>query len=165
MGGKGEKAMPLWVTFVGWGFSAVAAIASIVAIRRTMAENRGREEVRLLTTLTSSTTFRDRVVEIVVSSDRIEAKMEGQARSVLLAELPNSETAQELKAAMQDLGRGIREIESIFMRAGLKNVLDGEGNSMAHSPRPDGRDVGRANGTPALAIPAPRPDGRPGDGK
>jgi len=151
--------MPIWVTIVSVCFSAVSTAAAITAIWKAFSESRGRAELRLLTTITASEQFRNRVVEIVVSSDRIEAKMEGHARSVLLAELPDSETAQELKHAMQELGRGIREIESIFMRAGMKHALDDTGQPMARTPvqTSGGRDVGRAQGTPVLAVPAPAP--------
>lgn len=163
--------MPLWVTITSIAFSAVSTVAAATAIWKAFSESRGRAEIRLLTTITSSEQFRNRVVEIVVSSDRIEAKMEGQARSVLLAELPDSETAQELKYAMQELGRGIREIEAIFIRAGMRNALDPESKGpspgpspspMAYVPNPSssGQEVGKAQGTPALVIPRGEGNGR-----
>jgi len=113
------------MSIFGFAFSVLAAIGTAFSIWRSWNDRSDRNELRLVSTVTESDKFRDRVVEIVISHDRIEAKMDGVARAVVFEELPDNETVAALRKGVETLQKNVESLQGIFMHAGVQRMLSG----------------------------------------
>lgn len=86
-------------------------------------EHKYDEHFRLIMTTLEEPALKERIMDIIVSSDRVRARMRDDARAVFIEELASSPEFERLREAVDEVKGGMNKIEAVFIAVGMRNVV------------------------------------------
>lgn len=139
----------------GWNFAlffsvigALVALHGALDVRRKRkrevreqewkdAEREKSERVELVMSLLHKEEFRERIVDIVISDQRIRANFRDEARSTFIEELATTPAFEDLCHAVEIVRSGMQKIEDIFIQVGVGKIVPRSNPELMQIKKPE----------------------------